>query len=234
MQVDQVTQRSFLYRVLADRPVKRVPQTNLKFHARKPQNVPSYLMQATGEALPAEQSCEKCQKRGKYSGVCVIMLDEDIMRYTSGSCASCWYNRSGCHCTIRDVSGRFRKQRVKKQRAPGNTSLSLPNTPAPAAPQPETAPVATCEPVPAVAGPVRKPAARPVAPPVAPLVQATAAPTVSSSSLDAWNTGWEDIYSQMATPALLEAQRHLLERQNDLMTRLLAMNTVLAARYSGN
>jgi hypothetical protein len=59
------------------------------------------------------------------------------------------------------------------------------------------------------------------------LVQAT------ESSLDDKVGKWEARYSGMAMPALLDTQRYLLEMQDDLMIRLLAVNKVFASKHGG-
>ncbi|KAK0640694.1 hypothetical protein B0T16DRAFT_393110 [Cercophora newfieldiana] len=230
LRISSDCERSYLFKALANRPVKRIPQLRMKrFHVAKIQNAPSYFMQAVGEALPNGQRCDKCRQHGgSYSGVCVVLRDPEGAQYTSGACAGCWYNRNGCTCSIRNINGPRRRPRSPKLAPP----------PPPAVPKPT--PVIPPAPAPAPALP-----ARPVAPPpqpgryvIVPPPQAAKpapAPTVAlpNSSIDARVKEWEEKYSKLGIQALLDSQRHLLELQDDLTMRLLAMNRVLASRNGG-
>lgn len=55
-------------------------------------------------------------------------------------------------------------------------------------------------------------------------------PAVGASWLDARVQAWESRYSAMTNESLLAAQEHLMEWQEDLSTRLMAMNKIILER----
>ena len=88
--------------ILAIRPVKQIPTVIKVFSDSKPQNIAAWLMQATGELLPLNQSCSRCQKgAGIFGRQCVVMPDADMKERTLNTCANCWYNRNGVCSTVR-------------------------------------------------------------------------------------------------------------------------------------
>ncbi|KAK4442885.1 hypothetical protein QBC34DRAFT_443803 [Podospora aff. communis PSN243] len=237
--------RCLTFRLLSTRDVKRIPVVRVKkFHGHKPQNIPSYFMQATGDVMEGDKSCHRCRIGGVYS-LCVVMTDPELNRHTSGACAGCWYNRDGCRCTIRSATGRHRKRRDGYLPRPVGVeeimSDLVPHVPAPA-PVPAaatayaTVPVSAPAPVPspvAVQAPTSTPAAAPTPAPVAaqPRIPMPAAQSpVKPESRDSKISSWEERYSKMPVQQLLEGQRHLLWRQDDINMRLVAMTKVLQSR----
>ncbi|KAK3332875.1 hypothetical protein B0T19DRAFT_416669 [Cercophora scortea] len=88
-------------RTMAHLPVKQVPILRRSFLDTKRQNVPSYFMQATGDLLSLEDSCERCQRHnGVYDG-CVVAREPATLLITGGACATCWYGRQGSSCSFR-------------------------------------------------------------------------------------------------------------------------------------
>lgn len=88
-------------RFLTDLPAKREPIMTGAFNINKPQNIVSYLVQASGELLPKEEACEMCRTtRGVYDG-CVVSRDPIINESFRGACARCWYSRQGFKCSFR-------------------------------------------------------------------------------------------------------------------------------------
>ncbi|KAK3350331.1 hypothetical protein B0T25DRAFT_583075 [Lasiosphaeria hispida] len=243
---------------LASRPVKRVPAVHpKKFNNHKDQNIPSYFMQATGESLPPDESCEKCSKGlGPYGHACVIVRDAEVLSLTSGCCANCWYSRQGSLCTLRSLEGRTRAHRR-------NPDKTIPPPSRPASPQPPPVPrpqsdstinpiQETHRPHPQSNGHVHQaapaPAPHPSQPapihqqpraatfhqpapaqqPQQPSAPAPPGPARSGpETTDARVLAWETRYANMTPAALLEAQTHLAEWQEDLLIRSVALNRIM-------
>jgi hypothetical protein len=206
-------------------------------------------MQATGEVVLDNERCERCQGGGSYD-LCVVMREPELARHTSGACAGCWYNRNGCRCSIRSTYGRHRKRRegylpekdgleATVTVAAGPVMAVPAPAPAPPAVAPAPAPAAAVMPTPVperlsiplqsfISPAVRRPA--PVTVPAPIPTPAAPSPVDSVASRDAKITAWEERYSKMALQQLIEGQRHLLDRQDDLNMRLLAMNRALKSR----
>ncbi|KAK5658027.1 hypothetical protein OQA88_2582 [Cercophora sp. LCS_1] len=105
--------KNIVFRYLKDMPIQRIPRTKSDPRPQKPQNIPSYMMQAVGTVQPPGQACDKCKKgAGIYpGGVCIVVRDEAMLTHTSGACANCWYSRAGSQCTL---SGMY-KNRLKQE-----------------------------------------------------------------------------------------------------------------------
>ena len=91
-----------MFVALANLPVRQVPVLRRGWDDSKPQNLASYLMQATGRVVSPDRTCERCRKRnGVYDGACVVAGDPEIVAHTNNACANCWYGRNGFKCTLR-------------------------------------------------------------------------------------------------------------------------------------
>lgn len=207
-----------------------------RFNDSKPQNVPSFLMQAAGDAVPDHNACEKCARNtGVYPHCCVVVRDPSVLEVTGGACANCWYSRQGSQCTFRlalsampqQTPARPRNGHMRETTAPGSES-SRRHQPSPNAAGLEE---------PDATGPAPAPLHPGYA---AALASGTAA--VASGSTAALHTHpaqtnnlsrdekvrlWESRYSNMSTANLLQAHEHLAEWQEDLTTRLMAINRVV-------
>jgi len=92
-------------RFIMNLPVEQVPVLRKTFNNSKAQNIPSYLIQATGALLSQQAACERCQRQnGVYHG-CVVSRDPLVNQVFRGACAGCWYGRMGSKCTLRYTSG---------------------------------------------------------------------------------------------------------------------------------
>ncbi|KAK0710135.1 hypothetical protein B0T26DRAFT_433140 [Lasiosphaeria miniovina] len=210
--------------ILANSIPRRLPTVQMAFNIDRSQNISSYFMHATGELLSSEQACRRCQRgSGRYAG-CVVVKIPMILESTGGACANCWYNRQGSSCTFR--TGGIRegdrlpdlKPPVVKNvtrtadrtvyAAPKGTPISIPKIPA----NHITPDV------------IRHQAGGRLA--------ASASPPVANA-LDTKVSSWESRYRKMSTARLVVVQEHLMEWQEDLNTRLIAMNTVFMARMNG-
>ncbi|KAK4236577.1 hypothetical protein C8A03DRAFT_16792 [Achaetomium macrosporum] len=228
-----------LTRAIAYRPVKQIPVVAASFNDRKPQNVTSFLMQATGDALPEWMWCRRCTNRsGIYTEACVVVRDPDVLEVTGGACANCWYGRQGSLCSFRE-KGKV-PLRHFNGRLPGPPRLpgaSTKQTPVPvlqtaAAPSTRSRPTLTDS----------KPAPAPLHPSYVAALSSGTAPAVvannsSSSAVSGTTTAgpsredkvrvWENRYGSMNLDSLLAAHEHLADWQEDLTTRLIAMNRVV-------
>ncbi|SPQ23428.1 d063680d-8317-4bf1-bfc3-d4c6a98823ea [Thermothielavioides terrestris] len=207
------------YMTLSNLPVKRIPAPAPSFTDHKPQNALSLAMQAAGDLVPEHERCAKCARgSGIYSGVCVVVRDPAVLKWTGGSCANCYYNRHGCLCSLR----RQTTSAVTTQ------DVDSPTSEQPAAKQ-------TPVPVPQI--PASAPA--PLHPSyVASLASAAVSATpahskttsVAQRSHDENLRNWEARYDSMSVDELMTAQAHLLEWQQNLTVRLVAMNHAVLKR----
>ena len=215
-----------LFTYLASRPVKRTPVVSDRFNNKKRQNIPSYFIQATGDLVPEDRACIRCYRgNGVYGEVCVVVRDPKMLEITGGSCANCWYSRQGSLCTVREPNpdaqskppptSKPPKPRLTRRPRPQQEGPSLSQAPASAQLHPGYAAALA--------------AAAAVTPaPVAPLTSPVHPP--NGPSRDDKARVWETRYGGMSTENLLAAHEHLAEWQEDLTTRLLAMNRVVLER----
>ncbi|KAL2016784.1 hypothetical protein VTK56DRAFT_2997 [Thermocarpiscus australiensis] len=242
-----------LMKLLSQRPVRQIPRVSPKWTSAKPQNVHSFMMQATGDVVPDHERCDKCARGrgGVYKG-CVVVRDRDIMAVTGGACANCWYMRQGSLCSFRTGRTTSAAKRVTPLASSEVNTLSADSdsTPARAIPAKQTPVPAPKLPSPSSTLPPNgtpKPAA-PIHPSfVAALASGALASTPASVStpdttstaflgvarnlsLDDNVRAWETRYGGMSTEALLATQEHLMEWQEDVTARLMAMNRVVLQR----
>jgi hypothetical protein len=138
--------------------------------------------------------------------------------------ANCWYARQGSTCTFRQGMTTAPQRRITG------------GTPTPAA-QPKRPDAPTSVPAPAAPTPIHPSYAAALATgavAAAPAPTATA-PTNSSATSSNFSPGtkarvWETRYGSMDIDSLLRAHEHLEEWQEDLTTRLMAMNRVVLAK----
>lgn len=225
-----------------------MPILGKPFVDNKPDNFSAYFLQATGHLLPDEQACARCRgviikKRyvgGTFVG-CVAFADPEDAKLTGGACANCWYGRQGSLCSFRNPAGK-RKERLGAARY--NPFLISPPPP----PPPEGQPMEhgqqlenTGQVHPAFLASVSSasPAYTPF-PDYYPNMEAQivqqnngeppSLPRPDSSPSVNKVTAWETRYRKMSTDKLRATHRNLVEWQEDLNTRLLAMNKVLLDR----
>ena len=215
-----------LFTYLASWPVKRTPVVGDRFNNKKRQNIPSYFMQATGDLVPEDKACGRCYRgNGVYGDVCVVVRDPEMLEITGGSCANCWYSRQGSLCSFRDPNpdapskpppiSEPPRPRPTRGSGPRQEDSALPQAPATAQLHPgyaaalAAAAVATPAPVATSTSPVHPP---------------------NGPSRDDKARVWETRYRGMSSENLLAAHEHLAEWQEDLTTRLLAMNRVVLER----
>ncbi|KAK3693165.1 hypothetical protein B0T22DRAFT_34610 [Podospora appendiculata] len=245
-------------RILADLPVKQVPVLRRAFHDSKPQNVPSYFMQATGDLLSLEQSCERCQRQtGVYTG-CVVVREPAALQITGGACACCWYGRQGSSCSFRNIENHTSQELLIAEDSPveptpatqpptrpltrneapnavpRNYTTTLVQTPIPV-PRPHPAYTASTTAQYAV-NPVPTPAPRkPTPSSVTPFAPPTEPPRARGKrTLDDRVNAWEARYREMKDVNLQAAQKHLSEWLEDLTMRQIAINRVLMSRFTDN
>ncbi|EAA30952.2 hypothetical protein NCU09790 [Neurospora crassa OR74A] len=238
-------------RHLAERPIKRMPILGKPFVDNKPDNFSAYFLQATGHLLPDEQACARCRgvkikKRyvgGTFVG-CVAFADSEDAKLTGGACANCWYGRQGSLCSFRNPADK-RKERLGAARY--NPLLISPPPPPPPPPPPKGQPMEhgqqlenTGQVHPAFLASVSS--ASPAYTPFldyphmeAQIVQQNNGeppilPRPDGSSSVNKVTAWETRYRRMSTDKLRATHGNLVEWQEDLNTRLLAMNKVLLDR----
>lgn len=234
---------SRLFKMLASRLTRQVPvvATDRFKPGARPENLQSFLMQASGEQLPDHESCYRCANQlGLYRG-CVVAQDAAVLAITRGACANCWYSRGGSRCTFRNPTPTEWQAAAAKTKPPvKETPVPVPQIPpAPAAaslPQPAILPTLKSRPPihPGYAAALAAGAARTAAAPVATTTPSSTSAGLSSRaaadrslSMDEKVGAWEKRYSAMEPDQLLVAHEHLAEWQADLMTRLAAMNRVL-------
>ncbi|KAK3381066.1 hypothetical protein B0H63DRAFT_474834 [Podospora didyma] len=245
--------------VLANAVVKQVPGLRRGFKVSKAQNLGSYLIQATGTILSGEDRCFKCSRGTGVYSECVVSDNPDVVYHSQGACGNCWYNRKGSSCSFRQTDapddggepavmnpwaagaakshqrtatpsddggdGHSPRQPPPTQSGYGgyglNDYLSQQQTPAPKLetklPNYRRPPATNTTPT----TPAQAIDSSPPAP---------SGPSTSSDTLDSRVKAWESRYSGMATSTLLSTQEHLINWQEDLITRQLAMNKVMQAR----
>lgn len=207
-------------------------------------------MQAIGDMVHEDEACDRCLRRsGVFPGHCVVVRHPAVLEVTGGACANCWYNRQGCLCSFRQSTPQSDQATPLVKRM----QLSPPGGPVPEPPGPTPKPQQ--KPVPPAPASAPAPAA-PIHPSYAAALAAgsltagavttgavAASPALNgSASASAANSkpkhlshddkvrAWENRYGTMSTSSLLSAHEHLAEWQEDLTTRLLAMNKVVLKR----
>ncbi|KAK4096080.1 hypothetical protein N658DRAFT_490229 [Parathielavia hyrcaniae] len=193
-----------LFTYLADLPVKRIPNIQV-----------SFLMQAAGDPLPPGQGCAKCATgRGLYRRRCVVVRDPEVRYVTGGACANCLYGWQGSVCSLRStMPTRDEMAQVAEaaaQEAP--VQVPVPQGPGLSAPSPAPAPLHPSHVAALASGAVAAPA------PAAP------APAMASN-----NEGLVADTPARHSPRSVRV-KHLAEWQEDLTTRLMAMNRVILKR----
>lgn len=246
-EIDLPERPSPLFQFLVDHPVRQVPVLCRPFNDSKPQNVVSYLMQASGTPLTREDSCKRCKNgSGVYAG-CVILGGKVGDDYTLGACANCWYNRQGSKCSKRNPEKPKgeRPQRSALMGALGVTKTAVPslsNRSFVTQTQPTTS-KETPVPIPV---PKHHHSTAPIPVPKPQGSSFTTSYTSGTTRTAGMGTtsipdrdmplavknhmhvkAWEVRYSCMSIDELAKAQKHLTEWQEDLMTRLVALNKVL-------
>ncbi|KAH7629845.1 hypothetical protein B0T09DRAFT_340396 [Sordaria sp. MPI-SDFR-AT-0083] len=246
-------------RHLADRPIKRTPILEKPFVDNKLDNFSAYFMQATSHLVPDEHACARCKgvkiKKSYVGGTfagCVVFADSEDAKLTGGACANCWYGRQGSVCSFRNPAGRLPKKSKEAygQPRPQTSNPSLMSPP----PPPEGQPIEygqqfgnTGQVHPAFLASVSS--ASPAAytpfsdyPHIEaqivhqdngelPVLPRRGLPGIDANTPHANRiAAWETRYRKMDTKKLRAAQRHLIEWQEDLSTRLMAMNKVLMDR----
>jgi hypothetical protein len=221
-----------LFTHLAAQPAKRVPFVTARFNNSKPQNQVSFLMQATGDAVPEHEVCGRCSNMsGVFREACVVVREPAVIAITGGACANCWYGRQGSLCSFRSPAPAHHQS---AQAADPGIEAPVPVPPIPPPFQPAAMPLAD----------VPAPAPAPIHPSYAAALAAGAVavtPTpVAPSNNGLTGSGnlsrddkvrlWENRYDKLSTDNLLRAHEHLAEWQEDLTTRLMAMNRVVLMR----
>ncbi|KAL2158823.1 hypothetical protein VTH06DRAFT_4015 [Thermothelomyces fergusii] len=251
-----------LFKYLAGLPVKRIPVVTDNFSDAKSQNVVAYLMQAAGDVVPMAEACGKCSRQtGVFRNACVVLRDPDVADLTGGSCAACWYSRQGSLCTFRQdnaptgeapfvaFSGTTASQRPAPAPAPAPVPVPVP-VPVPA-PAPAPAPdpdlenrlnplVMTAGPGPTASVPLHPSYAAaalaaeraPVAPTPAVVPEPRPASPRDPSSPRERVRAWEERYGRMSTQDLLQVHAQLIRWQEDLSTRLIAINRLALRRLT--
>lgn len=221
-----------LFTYLTSQPAVRTPVVSPRFNDTKPQNIVAFLMQAAGDVVPWEQACERCTRHtGVLREACVVIRDPGVLEVTGGACANCWYARQGSTCTFRQGTTTVPQRRITKEspvpapqaawREPSSAPKKQPDAPVP------TAPVSTpLHPSYAAALATAAVAATPT-----PIIVPSNPSAISSSlSRDEKVRVWENRYGSMSIGNLLQAHDLLTEWQEDLTTRLMAMNRVVLER----
>ncbi|KAK4031921.1 hypothetical protein C8A01DRAFT_20937 [Parachaetomium inaequale] len=213
---------------LASHPVKQIPVVSVRFNLAKPQNVVSFLMQATGDAVPADKACDRCARNnGVFKHICVVVRNQSLLNITGGTCAACWYGRQGSKCTFRKGMPTLLRKTPNPafpSRRPASGQRKQPDPPATAlAPEPATAPLHPSYAAALASGAV-------VVTPTPVLGSNNSVSRPDNPSRDENARVWESRYGCMSTDSLLQAHEHLAEWKDDLTTRLLAMNRVLLER----
>ncbi|KAK1759849.1 hypothetical protein QBC47DRAFT_438064 [Echria macrotheca] len=200
---------ALVYRTLAGRPIKRVP--------------------ACGTELPPEKACARCQRGlGVFGTACVVVSDDAdvaLVGHVGETCGNCWYSRNGCQCTLREHHVplnyyKARREKKEEEEAAAGSSVVEAET------NVKTRAMGSAEKPPPAAA-----TASPAGAVVAGKAQVEMAPT---QSLDSRVVGWMNQYAGMSMRGLLAEQKQLLEWQEDVMTRLLAMNRILSERQDGS
>lgn len=215
-----------LLSLLASMPVVRRPDILVhRFQGVRLQSQHAFLMQAVGEEVPPDQACWRCSRgHGIMRGACVVVRHPEVMAATGGACANCWYGRKGSLCS-------FRSKNVARERSTSGESGTRPESKAglESKPKPGEDPVSRAP---------TAPMTSPVAAPIHPAYAASFAPgdiSVPVSSLNgASNLAHDDAilwrktrYRTMSLERLMATHTSLREWQDNLSTRLLAMNAVL-------
>jgi hypothetical protein len=215
-----------LFSLLASMSVVRRPDVLVhRSQGVRLQSQHAFLMQAVGEEVPPDQACWRCSRgHGIMRGVCVVVRHPEVMAATGGACANCWYGRRGSLCS-------FRSKNVARERSTSEAFQTMPESkPRPESePKPDEAPAST-----APAAPMTSP----VAAPIHPAYAASFAPGVINVPLSSLNGAsnlaqegailwWKTSYRTMSLERLMATHTSLREWQDDLSTRLLAMNAVL-------
>ena len=221
-----------LYTYLGSQPVQRIPHATPRFNNLKPQNAVAFFMQAIGDMVPMDAACDRCSRNtGVFPHNCVVVRDPAVLEVTGGACANCWYSRQGSLCTFRQSTPNSDPAVVLAKH------MRIKPPPGPPRP-PQQTPRPPQDPVPPAPAPIHPSYAAALA---AGAVAANPAPTVASGtpaakskpkhlSRDEKVRVWENRYGTMSTDSLLSAHEHLVEWQEDLATRLLAMNRVVLER----
>ncbi|KAK4151576.1 hypothetical protein C8A00DRAFT_45241 [Chaetomidium leptoderma] len=215
---------------LSPLPVKQIPVVTAGFNDSKRQNMVSFLMQAVGDVLPADKACSKCTKmNGVYRGACVVVRDPRVLNVTCGACANCWYGRTGYNCSLRRPPHAAAVRALPAAPAAGTASVKATPIPVPQVPPPTH----SRPPGPAPLHPGYAAALASGAVAAAPASAATSngSPELATSLLrDQKASMWESLYRSMGTENLLRAHEGLVEQQDDLTTRLMALNRVVWER----
>ena len=206
---------------LDSRQVKRIPVVSHRFSDAIPQNVASFLMQVVGDVVPDDKRCDKCTKGVGVYNVCVAVRDPDLLPITGGACANCWYHRQGSKCTLR--TGPLPPATVPAKQTP----IPVPKPPRHVSQLPALDAPAPLHP--SYAAALAAGAAAAVAK-TAPVSTSNGAAQGRSLTIDDRVRVWENRYSGMTTDNLVAAQEHLNEWQEDLTTRMMAMNKVVLQR----
>ncbi|KAL1836786.1 hypothetical protein VTJ49DRAFT_4643 [Mycothermus thermophilus] len=207
----QPTNLDNIFSMLAPLPAVRRPDVLVhRFNDSRRQNQAAFIMQAVGEELLPGQACEKCARgSGVLRGACVVVRDTRVLSFTGGACANCWYARQGSLCSFRQNAARDLSTTEEPDSAPAIA-------PAPA-PAPPPAPIHPAYAAAVAAGTV-----------AAPIMSVDA----NNRSRDETIIWWEARYRSMPLDHLRQAHTHLRDWQEDLSTRLVAMNTVLLERLA--
>ncbi|KAK1775371.1 hypothetical protein QBC45DRAFT_245352 [Copromyces sp. CBS 386.78] len=247
-----------LARYLAERPIKRTPVFKKPFVDNKPDNFSAYFLQATGHLVPDEHACARCKgfkiKKSNVGGTfvgCVVLADPEEAKLTGGACANCWYGRQGSLCSFRNPPGKLARKSKEAYEQP-RSQMSNPSLMSPP-PPPEGQPMEYGQQFgnagqvhPAFLASVSSASPAAYTPSEYPHIEAQIVhqrngeppvlPRPGLPGIDA-NTphanriaAWETRYRKMETKKLRATQRNLIEWQEDLSTRLIAMNKVLLDR----
>lgn len=66
--------------------------------------VMAVLARLRGREMEGNAACRHCRSSNGPFGSCVVLTDDNDVRYMNGSCANCHYNGSGTRCDFRKFS----------------------------------------------------------------------------------------------------------------------------------
>ncbi|KAK3401682.1 hypothetical protein B0T20DRAFT_504197 [Sordaria brevicollis] len=230
-------------RHLAQRPIVRMPVLEKPFQDTKANNFSAYFMQATEHMVPDEQACLRCtgaKIRKRYVGGafvgCVVFADPEEAKLTGGACANCWYGRQGSLCSFRNPAGHVKPKRPK------NDPISLPSNHYPSLMSPP--PPSEGQQMMGQVHPAFLASVSTATPSYTPMSEY---PHIDNQIAHQRNRGetptlpgpdgnvdkvkaWEAKYRKKSTFQLKAVYQNLADWQEDLTTRLVAMNKVLLER----
>lgn len=228
-----------------------MPILEKPFVDNKPDNFSAYFLQATGHMVPDEQACARCKgvvikKRyvgGTFVG-CVVFADPEEAKLTGGACANCWYGRQGSLCSFRNPGAVGKLKKQPKESYEPRSQISNPSLMSPP-PPPEGQPMQHGQQL-GNTGQVHPAFLASISSASPAYTPSSDYPHIEAQIVHQRNgeapilprpdgsvnkvTAWETRYRKMSTDKLRATHGNLVEWQEDLNTRLLAMNKVLLDR----